>query len=80
MSEYQGVTPPNSVEAEQSVLGAMLQDSNAVLQAAESLLPEDFYQPQHKEIFDAMPYIMMAKTTTYTVPINPVLLKPRSSV
>ena len=54
MSEYQGVTPPNSVEAEQSVLGAMLQDGNAVLQAAESLLPEDFYQPQHKEIFDAM--------------------------
>ena len=54
MSEYQGVTPPNSVEAEQSVLGAMLQDGNAVLQAAESLVPEDFYQPQHKEIFDAM--------------------------
>ena len=54
MSEYQGVTPPNSVEAEQSVLGAMLQDGNAVLQAAESLLPEDFYQPQHKEIFDVM--------------------------
>ena len=54
MSEYQGVTPPNSVEAEQSVLGAMLQDGNAVLLAAESLLPEDFYQPQHKEIFDAM--------------------------
>ena len=45
MSEYQGVTPPNSVEAEQSVLGAMLQDGNAVLQAAESLVPEDFYQP-----------------------------------
>ena len=54
MSEYQGVTLPNSVEAEHSVLGAMLQDGNAVLQAAESLLPEDFYQPQHKEIFDAM--------------------------
>ena len=54
MSEYQGVTPPNSVEAEQSVLGAMLQDGNAVLQAAETLIPEDFYQPQHKEIFDAM--------------------------
>lgn len=54
MSEYQGVTPPNSVEAEQSVLGAMLQDGNAVLQAAESIVPEDFYQPQHKEIFSAM--------------------------
>ncbi len=54
MSEYQGVMPPNDVHAEQSVLGAMLLDGNAVLLAAESLLPEDFYQPQHKEIFDAM--------------------------
>ncbi|MBQ3486375.1 MAG: replicative DNA helicase [Clostridia bacterium] len=32
----------------------MLQDSGAVLLAAESLVPDDFYQPQHKEIFDAM--------------------------
>ncbi len=54
MSELRGVTPPNSVEAEQSVLGAMLQDANAVLQSAEALVPDDFYQPQHKEIFDAM--------------------------
>ena len=37
MSEFRGVTPPNSVEAEQSVLGAMMQDENAVLQAAEAL-------------------------------------------
>jgi len=46
--------PPNSVEAERSVLGAMLLDNNAVMQAAESLQPDDFYQPQHKEICDAM--------------------------
>ncbi len=39
MSEYQGVMPPNDVHAEQSVLGAMLLDGNAVLLAAESLLP-----------------------------------------
>ncbi len=54
MSEVRGVTPPNSVEAERSVLGAMVQDGNAVLQASESLAAEDFYQPQHREIFDAM--------------------------
>ena len=48
MSELRGVTPPNNMEAEQSVLGAMLQDSGAVLQAAETLVPDDFYQPQHK--------------------------------
>lgn len=54
MSELRGVTPPNSVDAERSVLGAMLQDSGAVLQGVENLAAEDFYQPQHKEIFDAM--------------------------
>lgn len=53
-NELRGVTPPNSVEAERSVLGAMLQDGNAVMQAAESLTADDFYQPQHREIFDCM--------------------------
>lgn len=51
---FQGVTPPNSPEAEKSVLGAMLQDTNAVLQAVEQLKPDDFYQPQHRELFSAM--------------------------
>lgn len=41
--QLRGVTPPNSVEAERSVLGAMLQDSGAVLQAAEELEENDFY-------------------------------------
>ena len=45
---------PNSLEAEKSVLGAMMQDSTAVMQAAEALKAEDFYQPEHREIFDAM--------------------------
>lgn len=54
MSEIRGVTPPNSVDAERSVLGAMLQDGNAVLQAVENLTAEDFYQPVYREIFDCM--------------------------
>ncbi len=45
---------PNSTEAEISVLGAMLQDSTAVLRSAEQLVPEDFYHPEHKEIFTVM--------------------------
>ena len=36
MSEFRGVTPPNSVEAEQSVQGATMQDDTAALQAAEA--------------------------------------------
>lgn len=49
-----GMTLPNSVEAEISVLGAMLQDNTAVLRAVEQLTPDDFYQPEHREIFLAM--------------------------
>ncbi len=52
--EMRSAAPPNSVEAEISVLGAMLQDSSAVLRAAEQLTPEDFYQPEHQEIFRVM--------------------------
>ena len=54
MSETRGMAMPNSAEAERSVLGAMLQDPAAVLKAVEELVPEDFYQPQHREIFTAM--------------------------
>ena len=49
-----GVIPPNSLEAEISVLGAMLQDSAVVLRVMESLRPEDFYLAEHQEIFRAM--------------------------
>ena len=49
-----GMVPPNSLEAEISVLGAMLQDSAVVLRAMESLQPEDFYLAEHQEIFRGM--------------------------
>ena len=52
--EMRSMVPPNSVEAEISVLGSMLQDSAALLRAVEQLKPEDFYQPEHREIFKVM--------------------------
>ena len=36
--------PPQSLEAEQSVLGAILIDHDAVIEVAEILRPEDFYR------------------------------------
>ena len=52
--ELRGLPMPCSTQAEISVLGAMLQDSTAVLWAAESLKKEDFFLPEHQEIFSAM--------------------------
>ena len=45
--------PPHSTEAERSVLGAMLQNGNAVSTALEILVKDDFYVPAHQAIFEA---------------------------
>jgi len=46
--------PPQNLEAEQSVLGAILLDNDAINQALEILTAEDFYRETHREIFRAM--------------------------
>lgn len=46
--------PPNSIEAEQSVLGSMLLDREAIIVALEVLKGSDFYKEAHKEIFEAI--------------------------
>lgn len=46
--------PPNSLEAEQSVLGAMLLDREAISAATELINGDDFYREAHKEIFEAV--------------------------
>ena len=68
--ELRGVTPPNSVEAERSVLGAMLQDDNAVEQACERLQGDDFYQPQHREIYDAMRKLHMEQSPVDIITVD----------
>lgn len=47
-------TPPYNLEAEQSVLGAMLLDKDSVSIATEILKREDFYRENHREIFEAI--------------------------
>ena len=49
-----GLTPPANLEAEQSVLGAILLRAQALDQVADLLTPEDFYRPSHGHIFQAM--------------------------
>jgi replicative DNA helicase len=45
---------PQAVEAEQSVLGSILIDDDAVLKVADFLKPADFYRAQHGDIYEAM--------------------------
>ncbi len=45
---------PHNVEAEQSVIGSMIMDRDAITTASELLSSEDFYQHQYGVLFDAM--------------------------
>lgn len=63
MEEYLGAkVPPYSLEAEQSVIGACLTDSESVAVAFEYLDAEDFYRPENKEIFLAMEQLFEEST------------------
>ena len=48
--------PPQNIEAEQSILGAVLIDNNALPKALEILGTDDFYKLSHRKIFDAVYY------------------------
>ena len=45
---------PHSVEAEQSVIGAMLMDRDAIIAASESVVADEFYQRQYGVMFETM--------------------------
>ena len=52
MSELK--VPPHNLEAEESVLGAILLDREAIVQVAEILEAKHFYHEHHGKIFAAM--------------------------
>lgn len=45
---------PHNVEAEQSVIGSMIMDRDAIITASEIVTGEDFYQHQNGILYDAM--------------------------
>ncbi len=53
-ADTEGLVPPHSIEAEQSVLGALLIDSKAWDQVADVVTTEDFYRPDHRLIYEAL--------------------------
>ncbi|MBM7653813.1 replicative DNA helicase [Neobacillus cucumis] len=46
--------PPQNIEAEQAVLGAIFLEPSALTLASEMLIPEDFYRASHQKIFNVM--------------------------
>lgn len=46
--------PPQNQEAEQSVLGSLLLDKNAIAKVADMLEPKNFYNPAHEKIYETI--------------------------
>ena len=50
--------PPQSIESEEAVIGAILNNPASLLKVTEVLSPEHFYKPAHKLIYEAMRALM----------------------
>ena len=49
-----GKVPPHDIDAEQAVIGSMLTDKDAVVDAVETLKSDDFYRQDNKTIYEAI--------------------------
>jgi replicative DNA helicase len=46
--------PPQNLEAEQSLLGSLLIDKDAIVKVADRLQPDDFYRPAHQWVYETV--------------------------
>lgn len=51
--------PPHNIEAEESVLGGLMLDSESYLQVSELISEEDFYKMAHRKVFQAIKALFM---------------------
>jgi len=68
--------PPQSIEAEQSVLGAILIDRDAVIEVAEVLRPSDFYRGNHGTIYAAVLDLYERREPVDIVTVSETLATP----
>lgn len=66
---------PFSLEAEQSVLGAIILDPEKIREVANAIHAEDFYLEQHKVIYEAMREMFLSNNTIDVVTLIDELVK-----
>ena len=69
--------PPQSLEAEAAVLGAMLSSREAVSKALQWLSPNHFYKTSHKKIFSAMVELFNNNEQVDTISVSDILKKQK---
>jgi len=65
--------PPQSIEAEESILSAVLLDNNTLLDVLEILVPEHFYRTAHQKIFAAIGELFSKAEPVDLVTLNNIL-------
>jgi len=69
--------PPHDLSAERSVLGAIMLDSEAIIQIAEKLRPESFYEPAHQILYEVMSDLFEQRTPIDAVTVTNLLKKKK---
>lgn len=69
--------PPHDIAAERSVLGAIMVDPEAIIQIAEKLKPDSFYDPNHQIIYEAMSDLFEQRTPIDAVTVTNSLKKKK---
>lgn len=65
-----GNKPPQALDFEEAVLGAMLIEPNCVDEAIEELSPDCFYSPKHRMIFEAMVSLVNEHVALDILPVS----------
>lgn len=69
--------PPHDISAEESVLGALLIDKDAVINVIDTLKPEFFYQASHEQIFRAILELYSSREPVDIVTVGTQLKKDK---
>ncbi|MCY3613543.1 MAG: replicative DNA helicase [Bacteroidetes bacterium] len=77
LKDYSGRVPPQALDIEQYVLGAMLIDSEAVNIASAILPPDSFYLPKHTRIYQAICELFEKGQPTDLITVSEQLKKSR---
>jgi len=70
--------PPQNVEAEKSLLGALLLDKDAIIKVVDILRPDDFYRENHEIIYRAMLKLYEARSPIDIVTLTDTLEKEKN--
>ena len=66
-------TPPQDLDAERSVLGAMMLSTDAIAEVSEIIRPEDFYSPGHELVYTAITDLFAAGEPADAITVTSML-------